>query len=258
MDQSTGSQSNNWFVPPLANPEAGTRLFLFPYAGGGPAVFKNWVSEFPSNVEVCIVHYPGRGSRHREPPIKQITTLVERLSQAIQPLLDKPFAFLGHSLGGLVAFELTRHLQRNSLPQPQMLFVSGCGAPHLSDPHLPIHSLPDSEFLKSLGQLNGIPSDVLDQPELLQFLLPILRADFEAVESYAFLSDEAPLHCPIVAFGGLDDPRVSRERMEAWALHTDSGFVSQYFPGDHFFINTARQSAMASIAAELTSTHAKN
>src|SRR5436309_3111491 len=162
---SDSSNSNNWFVCPQSNPEAETRLFLFPYAGGGPAAFGKWSAELSNHVEAQIAHYPGRGSRHNESPIKQIVTLVARLSQAIQPLLDKPFAFFGHSLGGLVAFELTRHLRRNNFPLPETLFVSACSAPQLPDLYPPIHGLPDAEFLKSLGQLNGIPSDLLHQPD---------------------------------------------------------------------------------------------
>lgn len=247
--------SNKWFTCPQANPGAETRLFLFPYAGGGPAVFNQWVSGIPNTVEALIAHYPGRGSRHQEAPIKQITTLVENLFLAIQPLLDKPCAFFGHSLGGMVAFELAHHLRYHGLPQPQILFISACGVPHLSDPHPPIHALPDSDFLKSLQQLKSIPSELLDQPEVMQLLLPIVRADFKAIENHVHSPVELPLDVPIVAFGGLDDSRVSRERLEGWSLYTNSGFQLQYFPGDHFFIHTDRETV---IAAVLQSIYAKN
>lgn len=245
------SSANAWFVCTQANPEADTRLFLFPYAGGGPAVFRKWSAKPLNHTEAWIAHYPGRGSRHSESPVKQITTLAERLSQAIQPLLDKPFALFGHSLGGLVAFELARYLRKGNLPQPTVLFVSACGAPHLPDPHPPIHTLPGSEFTEALKELNGIPSELFHQSNVMELLVPILRADLEAIESYLYTPNEPPLNCTIIAFGGLDDPRVSRERLEGWISHTDSSFKSQYFPGDHFFINTARESIMASITAEI-------
>jgi medium-chain acyl-[acyl-carrier-protein] hydrolase len=250
--------SNNWFVCPQANPGAETRLFLFPYAGGGPAAFGKWPAALPSTIETWIAHYPGRGSRHNELPIKQISTLVERLSRAIQPLLDKPFAFFGHSLGALLAFELTRQLRQQNFPQPQILFVSACGAPGIPDPHPPIHALPDPEFLKALQDLNGIPADVMNIPELMELLLPTLRADFEAIEYYGYTLNEFSLNCPIIALGGLDDPRVSRERLEGWNQQTNASFKSRYFPGDHFFINTARESVIAAITTELISSHAKN
>jgi medium-chain acyl-[acyl-carrier-protein] hydrolase len=244
--KSSSSHSSNWFVCPPANSEAESRLFLFPYAGAGPAVFNQWSSRFPGNLETWIVHYPGRGSRHTEPPINQVDLLAERLSEAIQPFLDKPFAFFGHSLGGMIAFELTRHLRRKNLPQPEILFLSACGAPHIPDPNPPLHTLPDDRFLQSLGQLHGVPAELSHQPDVLQLLLPILRADFEAVENYVY-RPELPLRCPIAAFGGLDDPRLSRERLEAWCLQTASSFKSQYFPCDHFFIHTAREAVIAAI-----------
>jgi medium-chain acyl-[acyl-carrier-protein] hydrolase len=250
--------SDNWFVCPGANPGAETRLFLFPSAGGGPAAFGKWPAELPGTIETRIAHYPGRGSRHNEAPIKQISVLVERLSQAIQPLLDKPFAFFGHSLGGLVAFELSRQLHLQNYLKPQILFISACGAPGMPDPHPPIHALPDPEFLQAIQDLNGIPAELTNIPELMELLLPTLRADFAAVENYNYLLNDFSLDCPIIAFGGLDDPRVSSERLEGWGSHTKVGFKLKCFPGDHFFINTARKAVIASITDELISAHAKN
>jgi medium-chain acyl-[acyl-carrier-protein] hydrolase len=241
--------SNNWFIRPLPNGKAETRLFLFPYAGGGPAIYGKWITEFDVRIETFIAHYPGRGSRHNEPPIRQIDILVGKLAEAIQPYLDKPFVFFGHSFGGLVAFELARQIQ------PQILFISGCGAPHLSNPHPPIHHLPDPEFVRALKELNGIPPEVADNPELMELLLPMLRADFEAFESYR--PNARQLTCPIQAFGGLDDPRIGREQLEGWIIHTTADFRSQYFSGDHFFIHASKADILASIISGLTSSHAK-
>jgi medium-chain acyl-[acyl-carrier-protein] hydrolase len=243
------STHNKWFVRPLPNEDAGMRLFLFPYAGGGPAVFGKWLTEFDARIEPLIAHYPGRGSRNNEQPIKLIDTLVERLARAIQPCLGKPFAFFGHSFGGLIAFELAKQMQ------PQVLFVSGCSAPHLPNPHPPLHDLPDPEFIKSLQSLNRIPDEVINNPELLELLLPMLRADFEAFECYQ--PNTHQLTCPIIVFGGLDDPRVRHENLEGWTVHTSAGLRTRYFPGDHFFIDANKAEIIASINAELNSTHAK-
>jgi surfactin synthase thioesterase subunit len=221
---------------------------MFPYAGGSPAAFNKWTA---NKVETYIAHYPGRGSRFNEPSIKRIGTLIENLLPVIQPLLDKPFALFGHSMGGLIAFELARGLRKRNLPQPKVLFLSACAAPHIPDPNPPIHALPDNEFLEALKEFNGVPSEILNQSEALKIFLPILRADFEAVETYRFDSSEPPLDIPIVAFGGLDDPRVSREQLEGWAKQTVSGFESQLFPGDHFFINRFRNAILESIMADL-------
>ena len=254
---SPASKSNPWYVCPNPNPEAETRLFFFPYAGGGPSVFSKWLIELPGYIEGYVAHYPGRGSRYQEPPIKSLAVLVERLHQAIQPLLDKPFVFYGHSLGGLVAFELTLRLRKDKFPQPAMLFVSASEAPHLYDPHPIIHKLPDADFSQALQRLNGTPSELLGHTDLMTLLLPMLRADFEAIENYRYVPDEPPLHIPIIAFGGLDDHRVSREHLEGWAKHTNMRFSSQYFSGDHFFLNTSTDLIIESITSEIPrSSHA--
>jgi medium-chain acyl-[acyl-carrier-protein] hydrolase len=252
------SNSNKWLVCPRVNPEAEARLFIFPYAGGGPATFGKWSSEFPDHIEVRIVHYPGRGSRYNEAPIKELAILVESIRQAIQSLLDKPFAFFGHSLGGLVAYELTRSLTQDDLPQPNLLFISACGVPHMPDPNPPIHALPDPEFVEALRDLNGIPEEIATHPELMDILLPVLRADFEAAESYQYNSSDHPLACPIVVFGGDNDPRVSRERMEGWKSQTRSRFKSIYFPGDHFFFNAVKEEILQSTTREIMSSLAAN
>lgn len=255
---SSTSKSNPWYVCPYPNPGAETRLFFFPYAGGGPSVFSKWLNELPNYLEGYVAHYPGRGSRYQEPPIKSLAVLVERLYEAIQPLLDKPFVFYGHSLGGLVAFELILRLRKNDLPQPTMLFVSASEAPHLYDPHPIIHKLPDAEFIKALQELNGTPSELLQHTDLMTLLLPMLRADFEAIENYRYVPNEPPLYIPIIAFGGLDDRRVSREHLEGWAKYTNMRLNSRYFSGDHFFLNTSRELILESITSEIPrSSHAK-
>jgi medium-chain acyl-[acyl-carrier-protein] hydrolase len=188
-----------------------------------------------------------------------MSLLVKDLLRAIISLLDRPFAFFGHSMGAMVAFELARHLQQAELPQPAVLFVSGCRAPHLSRFQPAIHSLPDHEFVEALQELNGMPDELLQLPEAMEMFLPVLRADFALVERYQYDSVGSPLKCRIRAFGGLDDPRVQPEMLESWSEHTDGGFKSQYFSGDHFFINTAKDSILACIASEITnsSSHVK-
>lgn len=239
--------SAKWFVCPQPNPSAESRLFIFPYAGGGPAAFSKWSA---NNIETYIAHYPGRGSRFNEPPIKKMDALVENILQAIRPLLDKPFALYGHSMGGLIAFELARSLRRFGLPRPTQLFISACAAPQISDLNPPIHALPDEQFLTALKRFNGIPSEILDQPEALKILLPSLRADLEAVETYLFDSSEPPLDVPIAAFGGLDDERVDSKQLEGWAAQTASRFEASYFPGGHFFIQANKDAILESMAAE--------
>jgi len=248
---------NNWFVCPQANPNTETRLFIFPYAGGSPAAFWKWAAEFPDYLETWIAHYPGRGSRFNEAPIKQLNILVEKLGQAIEPQLEKPFVFFGHSLGGLVAFELAYYLHQNHLQQPKVLFAAGCRAPHQPATSLYIHTLPDSEFLQALRDLNGTPIEILENSELIELLRPTLRADFELAETYQFVFNRPPLSCPIVAFGGLNDQQLSQEHLQGWARHTNTDFRLQYFPGDHFFINEMEDAVIVSITEEIMNSSAK-
>lgn len=229
------------------------RVFFFPYAGGGPAAFAKLCNGLAASFEGQAVHYPGRGSRSPQPPLTDLLALVETLSQAIPPLLDKPFAFLGHSMGGLIAFELTRTLRRKGLAQPNLLFVSACAAPQLPNPHPPIHQLPDAEFVNELKKLNGIPSEILQNDELMRLSLPTIRADFEMLETYRYQSD-APLNCPLIALGGTDDSRVSREEVEGWSMHTKTSFESQFFAGDHFFLTTANETVLRFVEGKLTHT----
>ena len=242
--------SSKWFVRPQMKLEAATRLFFFPYAGGGPTVFTKWCADLPSHIEGIVVHYPGRGSRFNEPAIKDMPRMAADLVQNIQPLLDQPFVFFGHSMGGLIAFELARKLRAQQLPMPNHLFVSACGAPHLPDPNLKIHHLPDDEFINELDKLNGIPAG-LKNPEAMKLLLPIVRADFQLVETYEYHPDE-PLNFPISAFGALDDPRVNRERIEAWSIHAKAKFESHFFSGNHFFINDTKEDILKRIIHETT------
>jgi medium-chain acyl-[acyl-carrier-protein] hydrolase len=242
MSQSRSS-SNQWLVCPRVKPEAQSRLFLFPYAGGSVATFGRWMPELPDTIETWVAQYPGRGFRYNEPPAKDFGVMLDELYEATLPLSDKPYAFFGHSMGALFAFELTRKLR------PQILFVSGCGAPHVPDPNPPIHNLPDDEFIKSMQKLNGIPDEVMNNAELMQLILPSLRADFEVLENYRY-TPNTPLPSPIVAFGGLDDSHVSREHLEGWVMHTND-FKSQYFSGDHFFINAEGKAVIDSIVSEI-------
>jgi medium-chain acyl-[acyl-carrier-protein] hydrolase len=241
---------DSWIVFRKPNPQARLRLFCFPYAGAGAAIFRTWSEGLPGDVEVCPVQIPGRGTRLAETPFTQLAPLVQALAQALGPLLDKPFAFFGHSLGALVAFELARQLRRQSGVPPVHLFVSADRAPQIPHRDRPIHALPENEFLVELRRLDGIPGKVLADAELMQVMLPILRADFSVYETYAY-SVEPPLPCSLSTFGGLQDQRVHRADLEAWRDQTSVSFSLRMFPGDHFFWNTSQPRLLQVLSQEL-------
>jgi medium-chain acyl-[acyl-carrier-protein] hydrolase len=246
----TATVFDSWIACRKPNPQARLRLFCFPYAGAGASIFRTWSDGLPADVEVCPVQIPGRGTRLMETPFTQLSPLVQALAQALAPLLDKPFAFFGHSLGALVGFELARQLRRQSGVQPVRLFVSADRAPQIPHRDRPIHALPEEEFLQELRRLNGIPGKVLEEAELMQIMLPVLRADFAVYETYVY-STEPPLDCPISTFGGLQDARVSRGDLEAWRDQTSGSFSLRMFPGDHFFLNTTQPLLLQALSQEL-------
>ena len=241
---------DSWIFGRRPNREAGLRLFCFPYAGSSAAVFRAWADDLPASVDVCPVQYPGRGTRLMEPSFTRLSPLVEALVLALEPLIDRPFALFGHSLGAIVSFELAREIRRRLGRLPVCLFVSAGRAPQIRSRHRTIHTLDDAEFLEEMRRLNGTPSEILASPELMRILLPILRADFTVGETYAY-SPEPPLACPIVSMGGEQDPRVSRGDLEAWREQTSGGFSLQTFSGDHFFLNTNRGRLLQFLAGEL-------
>lgn len=241
---------DTWVSWQSPNPKASLRLFCFPYAGGAAVTFRTWPDSLPRAIELCPVELPGRGKRIRSVPFTRLQLLVQAIAIAILPYLDKPFAFFGHSMGGLVSFELARLLRKNYGKIPVHLFISGYRAPQIPDPDPPIHDLPEPEFLEELRRLNGTPQAVLENTELMQMLLPAIRADFAVIETYAY-TPESPLDCPITAFGGLQDREVSWDDLKAWQEQTNAAFSLHMLPGDHFFLQSAQPLLLQALSQEL-------
>ncbi|SRR5712691_291182 len=216
------------------------RLFCFPYAGGSCSIFRNWGLGLPKSIEIFPVELPGRGTRYHEAPYTELPLLVKQIARELVPFLDKPFALFGHSMGAIISFEVARRLRADQF-NASLLIVSGRGAPHLPQTREPMHSLPDREFLSGLSNLNGTAREVLNNPELMGVLLPLLRADFRMIETYTYLAAQ-PLDCPILMFGGFDDRSTGREELKAWRQHTTRQSWLHMFPGDHFFLTEAAQS----------------
>ena len=210
------------------------------------------MEDLSDDIEVCPVEFPGRGTRHRELPFNRLGSLVKTISRALVPFMDKPFAFFGGSVGAIVCFEIARWLCRYQGVSPIHLFVSGCGAPQIPDPALPIHGLPDQEFIKELSLLDGTPKEILECTELMQMMLPVLRADYAVHETYVY-ERQPPLDCPISVYGGIKDHTVSYERLLAWRDQTISTFKLKLFQAGHFFLHSHKQQLLQALSKDLSS-----
>lgn len=236
----------------VSKPQAVFRLFCFPYAGANAVtVFRPWSQKLPSTIEVCPVQLPGRGFRVSEPLLVNLVETVRQIGKAVVERLDKPFAFFGHSMGALLAFELARLLRREWGITPQQLIVSGRMAPQIADPDPPTYDLPEREFFEDLQRRNGTPTEVFQHSELMKVILPILRADFKICQTYVYV-EEPPLICPITVLGGLTD-EVTREELERWKAQTTGRFRLHMLPGDHFFINTQMEQVLSLVMSQLMS-----
>jgi surfactin synthase thioesterase subunit len=214
------------------------RLFCLHHAGGGALAFARWPLDLPDDIEVCAAQLPGRETRFREPPVTEMDSAVGALATAIEPLLDRPYALFGHSMGALVALELARELRRRGRPAADVLFAAGCSAPQRIAAARPLHTLDDEEFRRALIAIDAANRAVIEQPELWALFEPLFRADFALCERYR-PSDEPPLDSRVIALGGVDDPVAAPDKLDAWRAQTHAGFDRVLFSGGHFFVASA-------------------
>lgn len=223
------------------------RLICFPPAGLGPAVFKGWANELPPGVALYAVQLPGRTSRFREPAMTSIPELVRAIADAVARLPELPLAFFGHSMGAVLASEVARRLMELSRPVPRHLIVSGRRPPSRPDRHAPIGELPDAAFVAEIGRrYDGIPREILANPDVLALLLPSLRADIAALEKFQ-PGLRPPLPIPVSAFGGDSDPMTPLADIEAWQKETQAAFAMRVFPGGHFYLEAQRKAVVGEI-----------
>jgi medium-chain acyl-[acyl-carrier-protein] hydrolase len=250
-NNSNANRNSNakWFLYPAPLPRAKVRLFCFPYAGGGASMFRAWLKTLPPFIELCTVQLPGRESRIGEPPYVKLATMVEAISEVIEPHLTKPFAFFGHSMGAMISLDLARALRRKYEVEPAHMFVSGRRAPQMPRTRPTTYDLPEPEFIEELRRLNGTPREVLENPELMQLMSPLLRADFSVCQTYEYVA-EPPLSCPITVFGGLED-ETTRDDLEGWREQTSAACTVRMSPGNHFFIHTAQPQIIRIIEQQL-------
>jgi medium-chain acyl-[acyl-carrier-protein] hydrolase len=237
------SAANRWLILPKPNPAAAMRLFCLPYAGGSPLVFCNWPGSLPGNIEVCPIQLPGRGMRLSEPPFTRLEPLLESLVPVLRPFLDKPFALFGHSMGGLICFELARAFRLRFGLEPECVFLAGRQAPPIPDRTTARYDLPEPEFIEELRHLNGTPPEILEQPELMRLLVPLLRAEFELCQTYVY-QPGPNLDCPLHIFGGVDDGESQLRRARSLASVYDRCVLTAHvarrsFLHSHCFLRAA-------------------
>lgn len=222
-----------WLACRARRPDAAVRLYCFPHSGGSAGEYVRWADQLPE-IEVWGVQLPGRGSRSGETPFTRMRPLVDALVEEVS--FRAPFAFFGHSLGALVAFEVARALRERGREQPGWLFLSAYRAPHLPRRVAPKSHLDDEQLLDALERTyGGMAAELREDPEMRELILPGLRADIELVES-ARHEVGAPLDCPMTGIGGAEDDACLPEELEPWRAHTTGSFDLRVLPGGHFYL----------------------
>ncbi len=215
-------------------PDARVRLVCLPHAGGSASFFFPLAKALAPAVEVLAVQYPGRQDRRHEPPVDSIGGLAERILAVLRPFDDRPLALFGHSMGALIGYEIALRMSDAGLPAPVHLFASGRRAPsRYRDDDL--RGVSDERLVAELRKLGGSDAAMLADPELLAMILPAIRSDYRAVEKYRNEPGRR-LACPVTAFTGDRDPRVSVDEARAWAEHTTGPADLHVLPGGHFFL----------------------
>jgi surfactin synthase thioesterase subunit/phosphopantetheinyl transferase len=222
------------------------QLFCLPYAGGGASAYWSWRHAFGDSVDVQPVQLPGREGRIAERLELSPAAIAAELAARAAP----PYALYGHSMGARLAFEVARELRRRGQPLPERIYVGAAHPPHVPPPLAKAADLPDDAFIDVLITRAGAPTELRDEPELRELMLPVLRADFGWLKRYRYLADP-PLPVPIVAFAGAHDPEVAPRDMLGWARHTAAGFRLHTLVGGHFFLRDAAEQLARLLTADL-------
>lgn len=210
-----------------------SRLVCLPHAGGSASFFFPLSAALGTEIDVLAIQYPGRQDRRNEPPVKSIAALADCIFHALRHQPEMPLTFFGHSMGSILAFEVTRRFEAEG-DDPVCMFASGRRAPSTYRDET-VHLRDDASILAEVRSLNGTASSVLGDDEMIRAALPALRADYRAVETYEY-EPETIVKCPISVLVGKDDPKTTLAEAKAWASHTSGSFDLRVFPGGHFFL----------------------
>jgi surfactin synthase thioesterase subunit len=217
----------------------------FPHAGGSASFYMPVADALSPGIDVAAIQYPGRQDRRHEPGATSVTTLADRIARALTDGEDdRPFTFFGHSMGALIAFEVARRLERTG-PGPVRLFASGRRAPSRTRDEN-VHTRDDAGVIAEMKALSGTDAKILQDEELLQMVLPAIRSDYQAVETYR-CDPGATVRCPVTVLTGDADPRTSLDEARDWEAHTTAGSDLRVFTGGHFFLSERPAEVLAVI-----------
>jgi pyochelin biosynthesis protein PchC len=249
----SATATNLWLRTYHPAPESRARLVCFPHAGGSASYFFPVSAALSPEFEVLAIQYPGRQDRRGEGFVDSIEDLAEQIYQALRPSVEPPFAFFGHSMGAVLAFEVARLFEARDGYGPSVLFASGRRAPSRFRDES-VHLRDDAGIVEEMQNLGGTAAQVLQDQELLEMVLPAVRNDYRAVETYR-RGPEATIGVPVVIITGDDDPRTSPAEAAAWAEHTTAGTELYTFSGGHFFIEQHQSEVVGVLADELRQRH---
>ncbi|MFF1560542.1 thioesterase II family protein [Streptomyces sp. NPDC058279] len=232
-----------------ASDESPIQLVCLPHAGGSASFYFPMSQSLAPAVDVLSVQYKGRQDRRDEPGITDIGAFADALTAQLIPWLDRPLAFFGHSMGAVLAFEVTRRLERDHGTSPVRIFASGRRSPS-SYRHETVHLRDDDGIVREMRELSGTDARILGNEEILRMVLPAIRSDYTAIENYRAAPEDV-VRAPITVLTGDADPKTSREEADAWESHTTGGFDIHRFPGGHFFLANHQEPIMKIIREEL-------
>ncbi|OLF58434.1 hypothetical protein BTN33_12640 [Aeromonas veronii] len=241
--------ANHIFLIPKPAQSPKLRLFCFPFAGGGTSIFQPWIHSFSDDVELVLYHPPRSFFPNNQLLHQDMDSVISELLCYSDFITREPYAFFGHSLGSHVAFELLVHLHNRALPLPEYFIGSGSRAPIIPHSKKVLSDLPHDEFLVELAKLNGTPKEVLAQPELMELLVPVLKADFKIAETY--VAEPIQFEIPALILGGEQDHHVDMEFLQAWEQIFVNKMQVKILPGDHFFINEHRSQVIGFVKSAL-------
>jgi medium-chain acyl-[acyl-carrier-protein] hydrolase len=243
-----------WIIIPRPLPQRKLALICLAHAGAGASTYYSWAPKLQSfGIELRAVQYPGREDRWKHPALTSVAQMVGALL-AEWPLLSDgaPCAIFGHSMGALLAHELMLALAARGVPRrPQRLFLSGRTPPLTPPKHPPIHHLPDAEFIQAIAErFRILPPEILESPEMLELVTPILRADIKMVEIHP-RRDPPPMDTPLSVFWGTKDAWTTEPEMAGWGRYTTGDFKMHAIEGDHFFHKDAGDEVIRHIVADM-------